>query len=350
MRVLALGPYPPPHGGVQTNLVGIRDYLRGQGHWCGVVNLTRFRKPESDDVYYPRTALQVMRLLFGLKYDILHLHMGGMPNRQLYALSAVACSVPGKKTVLTFHSGGYPASPPGRSAAPGTVRGWIFRRFDRVIVVNPELVKLFHRFGVPPERVHLIYPHAVGPPPEAAWPDRLHEFIQGHSPFLLTVGLLETEYDLPLLIEVLGRVRRRFPRAGLVIAGAGSLEQELGELIRSKPYASDILLWGDMPHPLTLRAIAGCDMLLRTTLYDGDSVAVREALGLGTPVIATDNGMRPAGVRLIPAGDPAALYAAIEQQAGAPARPPAAAPDQRNLEAVVQLYRELLQGNDRMQS
>ena len=34
MRVVQLGPYPPPHGGVQTNLVAIREYLRRRGHAC----------------------------------------------------------------------------------------------------------------------------------------------------------------------------------------------------------------------------------------------------------------------------------------------------------------------------
>ena len=44
---------------------------------------------------------------------------------------------------------------------------------------------------------------------------------------LLTVGLLEPEYDLPLQIDVLGQVRERYPEAGLIIAGSGSLEQLL---------------------------------------------------------------------------------------------------------------------------
>src|SRR5438105_8526009 len=39
----------------------------------------------------------------------------------------------------------------------------------------------------------------------------------------------------------------------------------------------------------SLRAIADADVLLRTTLYDGDAISVREALYLGTPVVATDN-------------------------------------------------------------
>src|SRR5580704_9051488 len=99
MRVLQLGPYPPPHGGVETNLVGIRDYLREQGHWCGVINLTRFRRPPADDVFYPESPLQVLLLLMRLQYDILHLQVGGMPRREMYALSAFCCSIPGKRTV-----------------------------------------------------------------------------------------------------------------------------------------------------------------------------------------------------------------------------------------------------------
>ena len=55
MRVVLLGPFPPPQGGVQTNLVAIR-YLRRSGHSCDVVNLTRFRREVGDGVYYPAGA------------------------------------------------------------------------------------------------------------------------------------------------------------------------------------------------------------------------------------------------------------------------------------------------------
>ena len=60
MRVLLLGPYPPPHGGVQTNLVAIREYLLRNGVPCSVINITRHRKPDADDVYY-QTCLSVAR-------------------------------------------------------------------------------------------------------------------------------------------------------------------------------------------------------------------------------------------------------------------------------------------------
>ena len=117
------------------------------------------------------------------------------------------------------------------------------------------------------------------------------------------MGLLEPEYDLPLQIDAMAEVLARHPNAGLAIVGSGSREESLRERIDAKPYRDRILLCGDVAHEATLRAIAASDVVLRTTLYDGDSVSVREALAFGKPVIATDNGMRPAGVRLMPARD-----------------------------------------------
>ena len=59
MRVVQLGPYPPPHGGVQTNLVAIREYLRRSGHACDAINLTRHRRADRH--------LREQRLRFGAR-------------------------------------------------------------------------------------------------------------------------------------------------------------------------------------------------------------------------------------------------------------------------------------------
>lgn len=342
MRVLQLGPYPPPHGGVQTNLVAIRKYLLDRGIPCAVINLTRYRKVEADEVYYPRGAMELVRLLLWLRYDILHLHVGGRFTPRLLGLSLVCNLVPGAKTVLSFHSGGYPGSPQGRTARPFTLRGFVFRRFDRLIAVNSEIAGMFRKFGVEPNRIRHIFPHAFSPPPDAPLPEPMRAFFALHEQVLLTVAGLKPEYDLPLQITVLGKVREHFPGAGLIILGDGILERQLQELIAGQPWAEHILLFGDSPHPSTLRAIAACKILLRTTLYDGDSIAVREALSLGTPVIASDNGMRPEGVTLIPVSDPRALEEAIVRLLTAPpARLAARGDGERNIAEVFELYREI---------
>ena len=344
MRVLLLGPYPPPHGGVGSNLVSIHELLRKKGLSSQVINITRSRRAEGEGVLYPRSWLQLLVLLLRLRYDIVHLHIGGNVTPRLLALSLVCCMMPRRKAVLTFHSGGYPASKEGSSARPRSFRGFVFRRFDRIVGVNREIVELFRRFGVPEEKVRLILPHALSSEATArALPERFDGFIRSHRPVLLTVGGLEPEYDCAIQIEALGAVRTKHPSAGLVIVGSGSLEPDLRGTIGSKPYARDILLCGDVPHDDTLLAMRACDVFLRTTRYDGDSIAVREALHLGVPVIATDTGMRPAGVRLIPVADPRALERAIMLQLEQPAvsRGPAESSEE-NIEAVLALYDELM--------
>jgi hypothetical protein len=51
--------------------------------------------------------------------------------------------------------------------------------------------------------------------------------------------------------------------------------------------------------------IAACDVFVRPTLADGDSVSVREALALGRVVVASAVGHRPEGVLTFRAGSAA---------------------------------------------
>lgn len=345
MRVVQLGAYPPPHGGVQTNVMAIRQYLLDHGHECSVINLTRHRDSRADNLHHPTNPFQVIKLLLSLKYEIIHLHYGGELSLRLLLLYLFCSLLPEKKTVLTCHSGGYASSTEAQRARRWSLRGFVFRRLECIIAVNRQLCEVFHRFGVLKSRVRLILPYAIkAPDVHHRLPDHIRDFFNKHRPRLLTVGLLEREYDLPMQIEVMERVLLAWPQAGLAIIGSGSLRDEIEALIRSKPYADRILLCNDVEHADTLCAIRDCDVLLRTTFYDGDSVSVREALHLGTPVIATDNGMRPEGVHLIQARDADELYVKLDQLLRFPTLRPVvtAASGEENLQAIVDLYKELL--------
>lgn len=345
MVVLQLGPYPPPHGGVQTNLVAIHRYLQSLGIDSRVINLTRYRQADQDGVFYPRSGRAVFRLLLGLPHTIAHLHIGGNLAPRLLLLGLVCSWMPGRRSVLTFHSGGYPDSPEGRTAGRWTLRGFVFRRFDRIICVNRAMVAMFvGKFGVPARKVRLIPPHVLPEQvPDVRFPPAIEEFFARHQPVLLSMGWLEPEYDFPLQIKALGPVRQKLPQAGLMILGAGRLEAEIRRQIAASGLGEHVLLPGDMPHEMALAAIARAEIFLRTTWYDGDAISVRESLHLGTPVIASDNGMRPPGVRLIPMKDLPALVEAIcaQAQAGKPEPPQPVADSRENIRAVYELYREI---------
>ncbi len=342
MHVLQLGPIPPPNGGVQTNLMAIRDLLRSRGHRATMIGVPRYLRSPHEDAFYPESAPALIGKVRELAPDIVHLHLGGFPGPPVWAM-ALALTQLAPRSVMTFHSGGYANSPQGRSAGRWTARGFVLRRFSRIVVVNPQMEALFSRFGVASDRIRLIYPQILRTPPrDLVLRADLAEFFAAHDPVLVSVGLLEPEYDLPRQIDLLGEILGQHPRAGLLMIGSGSLEADLRRQIAAKSYASRILLTGDVPHAMTLAAIQRAAALLRLTLYDGDAVSVREALYLNTPVVATDTGMRPAGPHLVPVGDTPSAVAAILRVCAQPSPPRRMeGEDQSNIEKVLALYQEL---------
>jgi glycosyltransferase involved in cell wall biosynthesis len=246
---------------------------------------------------------------------------------------------------MTFHSGGYPSTPEARRTGRKSLAGYVLRRFDGLIAVNPEILAFFHQLGVSADRTRLIRPHAflAEDAQPSAMPQPLLSFFQNHDPVLISVGLLEPEYDLPIQIEAIAEVRKQCTNAGLLIIGSGSLESTLRQRIAVQADAQHILLAGDVPHSVTMQAISQARVMLRTTLYDGDAVSVREAIHLGTPVIATDNGMRPQGVHLIPKSDLPPLLNAIHERLVSPqvSRSQSSATDESNLQSVLAFYEEL---------
>lgn len=348
MRVLQLGAYPPPHGGLSRNMMAIRDELLAAGHQCSIIATSRSTSSEPEpDVYRPTTALQLLKLIATLKFDVLHIHVGGdIPARVAALMFLCTVFAPGR-SVLTLHSGGFPLSKEGLGASKNSIRGLIFRRFTRIISVNKIMAEMFERFGVEKERVRLILPFSHELPDKSApIPEHIKDFASARAPFLLSTSLLEKEYDISLQVDALGRVLGEYPRAGLLIAGSGSLEDSLREEIRNTGYSDHILMAGDVDHKIALNLIDDCDILLRTTHFDGDAISIREALFLETPVIATDNGMRPDGVHLVPVGDAETLAEKIKTVAGRekPVKGERIE-DRSNLQAVVALYEEMLESS-----
>jgi len=300
MHVLQLGPVPPPEGGITRNIMAIRDELRCRGHSCSILATARStHKREDADVYYPRNSIDLLRHLYRIEYDVLHLHIGGEIPPRVLALIALCGAISRGKSALTLHSGGY-ALEMNREASPWSIAGYAFRRYARLICVNKSMVEMFEKYGVNESRLRLIPPFFVKlPDGTVPVPDLMRQFAASHAPFLLTVGLLEDAYNLQMQIDCVEQIIEMLPNAGLMIVGSGSLEAELRHRIESKPYRNNILLAGDVPHEITIQLIEDCDILLRTTKFDGDAISIREALYLGRPVIATENGMRPEGVFLI---------------------------------------------------
>jgi glycosyltransferase involved in cell wall biosynthesis len=345
MHVLQLGPYPPPEGGITRNMLAIRERLREKGHRCSIIATSRSASIDGEPgVSHPRSAAELIKLLRRSDHDVLHLHVGGDISRRVLSLALAATVFGGPRTVLTMHSGGYARTDDAKRASPESARGRIFRRFSGIIAVNDELADMFRRYGVDASWISVIAPHALEPPDETVAVDpRLKAFCENHSPLLVAVGGLEVDYEPMFLVAAIEDILRDHPRAGLMIVGSGSMKNEVESAVAASGNADAICLAGDVPHAQALHLIQRADVMLRTTLFDGDAISVREALFFGTPVIATDNGMRPEGVRLIAQGDRAGLLERIREALNAKSeREPTLEADHSNIERVIDLYSSLL--------
>lgn len=345
LHILQLGPYPPPEGGISRNMLAMRDELMERGHRCSIIATSQSsRAYEEPNVYHPRSAFALIKLLASMKFDILHLHIGGDVSMRVLALALTASIFGRKKSVLTLHSGGYPLTDEARFASPNSIRGFIFSRFSRIIAVSEPIADVFRRYGVPGSRVKVIFPYALQRPDEAVTvPAELTDFCNEHSPLLLAVGGLEKDYDPLFQISAMRDILHDLPNAGLMIAGDGSMRARVEQAIATSGYADNICIAGNVDHAVTLHLIEDADVLLRTTLFDGDAISIREALYLGTPVIATENGTRPVGVHLIEIGDREALVKKINEITTAGKQKSSKYPaDDGNIKAVIDLYGEII--------
>ncbi len=342
LHVLQLGPYPPPEGGISRNMLAIRDALIDRGDRCSIIATSKTTaSPTDPDVHFPRSAAALLGLLRRLSFDVIHLHVGGRISPRVLAL-AFTCTVFGRgRTVISVHSGGLAARD--SSASPLSPLGFVLRRFSAVIAVSSKLAKLFEQIGVSPAKLSVIAPYVLSKPDAGVQlRDDLREFCSRHTPLLIAVGGLEKDYEPLFQVEAVDALCERFPNIGLMIVGGGSMEREVVNAAARTKCPDAICVAGDVPHDQTLHLIAAADVLLRTTLFDGDAISVREGLFLGTPVIATDNGMRPDGVHLIVRGDRQGLVDAVERAVTSGRGPSLEDEGHDNIRAVLSIYDRLM--------
>jgi glycosyltransferase involved in cell wall biosynthesis len=120
------------------------------------------------------------------------------------------------------------------------------------------------------------------------------------------------EYGFDLLVAACARMKHLYPSLGCLVMGSGEQQADAKKLISHVGLEDNILLLGDVDHAACLSLMSVCDVFLRPTLEDGDSISVREALSLGIPVVASRAGARPAAAILFRPGDVEEMLAKID--------------------------------------
>jgi glycogen(starch) synthase len=140
-------------------------------------------------------------------------------------------------------------------------------------------------------------------PPDIPAPPDIERWLAQHSPVICSAMFFRPEYGFELLVQAVGRLRKQHPRIGALIMGTGENREQARTFVERQGLQDAVYLTGDVDHELCLALMSRSQAFVRPTLRDGDSISVREAISLGVPVVASNIGTRPEGVRLFEVGD-----------------------------------------------
>ena len=186
-------------------------------------------------------------------------------------------------------------------------------RVNRYLAVSRQVAaQLRDRFGVRPGKITLV-PNAVSLDqfPHDATPNSTRPADPATPPTVLTVARLDPQKGLHHLVAAAALV----PEARVMIVGDGPERGALETLIAQ-------LGLGDRVHLLGFRTdipelLAGCDLFVLPSLFEGLPLSILEAMAAGKAVVATAIGGNDEAVvdgvtgLLVPPADPQALADAL---------------------------------------
>ena len=235
-------------------------------------------------------TLAVARLRrLGRRADVLHAH--GLRAGALAALALGRRRRGRTRLVVTLHN----LTVGGRltTLVGDRLERLIARRADLVLAVSPDLAERARVLGAP--QVELAIIPAVPPQqpaepspsdaaaPEDAWPRS--------GARLLTVARLAPQKGLPLLLEAAAILSREVDAGRLAaftwaLAGDGPGREQTAERIAAEQLP--VTLLGRRSDAPALMEAA--DIVVQTSLWEGQPLTIQEALRAGTAIVATDVG------------------------------------------------------------
>ena len=318
MRVLLVGDYPPPHGGVAVHVQQLHGYLRGCGVDVKVLDIGKGGRPAPDVIPARGAAPFALWLARHVATGwTIHVHTSGN-NPKSWVLAAMVGTLPGPKSprVITLHSGLLPdylaASDARRNFARVALAG-----YARVVAVSDAVKSALVGCGVPAEKIDVLPAFCAsqvrpGPVPSAA------EAARSRRRVLLSMAHHPSPvYGRALMFRALRELAQTWPDVGLALFGPGLESEAFIRDVREARVAGHLEVLGELEHSAALGLIARSDAFVRPTTHDGDSISVREALTLGVPCVASDVCARPAPTRVFAAGNAGELARVIREAVAA---------------------------------
>ena len=251
-------------------------------------NAGRYIEQQGGRVFYsdygrlnPASLLDIARVARQTQTDLLHLH-----GYKACTLGRIVGALLGMPVVLHEHAA-FPTMPPYQKLAD-----WLLAPLNDRVVVNCEAVAEFcaERRSMDPENIEIIF---NGVPldefrevSDSAAAEAAEELgIGADTPVVGTVARLEEQKGITHFLNAVPAVKEECPDVKVLIVGDGTLRGALEEEARQLGIADNVIFAGerrDVPRLYKLM-----DVKVISSIYEGTTLTVFEAMAIGTPVVAT---------------------------------------------------------------
>jgi glycosyltransferase involved in cell wall biosynthesis len=322
-RILEVTSYPPPRAGWGIRVEFLKKRLQHEGHDCVVLNIGTSRRipsPEYETVLGGMDFVQkVWR--YSRRGFVVHAHANGdSPTGLLLALTAQVLNLlAGRRCYLTFHAGVIQRHFPANRNRLMVPLFWLLFVIPRRIICNSEPVRrCIAGYGVAADKVVAIpafsrqYLEFTRVPLPAA----VDAFLADRPAAVFTYVRMRPLFYPVTLVDGMAEVMRARPDVGLVVCGGlGHADPGVWPAVQAAierhGIKDRICFVEDLDHDAFLTVLERSSLYLRTPITDGVASSVLEALALGVPVVACENGTRPQGVITYPAEDAAAMARSV---------------------------------------
>lgn len=192
----------------------------------------------------------------------------------------------GVRTVVRYGSADYLVGKWGLLGRTGFLWAeWQLRLADRVIAVTPALQRRLAERGI--RRNVVVIPNAVDPAEPPADTSNLDRFDLHGRPFALAVGRVTTQKNFALLIKAFHRARAQGAGLERLVIVGGLDDRPYVEALRLL-LDTDVILTGRLPRGSFQDLITHCTVFVNSSIHEGHSNAVMEAISYNRPVILSD--------------------------------------------------------------
>jgi glycosyltransferase involved in cell wall biosynthesis len=309
LRVVLVGPLPPPSGGMANQTRQLARLLSESG--------VQVRLVQNNPPYWPawignvrglRAAFRLVPYVVALwralrGADVAHVMANSGWAWHLFAAPAIWLARLRGVPVLVNYRGGEAESFLRRQGH------WVrpTLRLAHVLAVPSRFLQtVFARYGVAAE----VVPNIIDLTRFASARERTP------GQHMVVTRNLEDIYDIPTALRALAIIRRRHPQARMTVAGSGPALDFLQRLARELGVDAAVRFTGRLDNDRIAELYREADLLLNPSTVDNMPISLLEAMASGVPIVSTDVGGVPYLVEhertalLVPARDPDAMAAA----------------------------------------